>query len=76
MTRAWRNGDANQTNIDHVFAEANNRTGKSTNMNKVLNGPEHMVFVTLQKGYTYEVFYQAMDYSGYVSGRKYYITVK
>lgn len=48
-------------------------------MNKVLPSNVYtmpMVPLKLKKGYTYKIVYQAMDYSGYISGRDYYVTCK
>ena len=46
-------------------------------LNKVLDGERHIVEVTgLEKGYTYELFYSALDYRGVTSSRKFYIEVK
>ena len=30
----------------------------------------------MKKGYTYEIFYSGLDYSGKISARKFYVTVK
>lgn len=76
VTKVWKNGDAAQNNIDHVALEANNNTNFSTYMNQVVDGSCRRIALKLQKGYTYEVFYQALDFNGYVSGGKYYISVK
>lgn len=49
------------------------------NMNTVLPGDIytlHMAPLKLKKGYTYKIVYQAMDYSGVICGRDYYVTVK
>ena len=45
----------------------------SANVNKVLIGNTYSVPVTLKPGYVYEISYQAMDYSGIVRARKYYV---
>lgn len=76
VTKVWENGDATETNRESVYDEANNGTGQNLGMNKVLSGADRQIILKLQKGYTYEIMYQALDYSGYVSGRKYYICVK
>ena len=76
VTRVWKNGDKNKTNLKSIALEANDNTKFNTNMNKVINSNVREIALQLQKGYTYEVFYQAVDYSGYVSGRKYYICVQ
>lgn len=46
------------------------------NLNKVLDGTLRRVELNLQPGYIYAIAYQAMDYSGYVSAKKYYVKVK
>lgn len=74
VTRAW-NTATGQSAAD-VVLEANDNTGANTNMNKVLDGSTRKVALKLQKGFTYEIMYQALDFNGYVSGRKYYISVK
>ncbi len=76
VTKVWKNGDKNENNVIDVYDEANNLTGSNLGMNKVFNGNDRQIILKLQKGYTYEIMYQALDYSGYVSGRKYYICVK
>ncbi|MDE6693961.1 MAG: hypothetical protein K2K05_11310, partial [Muribaculaceae bacterium] len=76
VTKVWKNGDKDKTNLKSIALEANDNTKFNTNMNKVINSNVREIALQLQKGYTYEVFYQAVDYSGYVSGRKYYICVK
>lgn len=42
-------------------------------MNKVLKGNVYSLSVDLQPGYIYEISYQAMDYSGIVRAKKYYV---
>ena len=47
------------------------------NVNERLDGQTHKVYMTgLKKGYTYEVAYSALDYSGKIVARKYYFTVQ
>lgn len=81
VTKVWENEDQKKPydqrqNKVSIAQEANGNTADNTNMNRVLNGSVRRVALKLEKGYTYEVFYQAIDFSGYVSGRKYYICVK
>lgn len=76
VTKAWKNGDATKANQPTYVLEANDNTGFNTNMNTILDGSVRKVALKLQKGITYEIFYQAVDFNGYVSGRKYYISVK
>ena len=45
-------------------------------INTILDGSVRKVNVTLQKGFTYELTYEALDYTGLVSAKKYYVRVK
>ena len=45
-------------------------------MNKILDGNIRRFDATFQKGFIYEVSYQALDYTGHVGARKYYLMVK
>lgn len=46
-------------------------------LNKPVTGTTHRIPLKVSKaGYTYEITYSALDFSGYTSTRKYYITVK
>lgn len=44
--------------------------------NEVFDGDRSTVAFKLQAGYTYEIEYQAVDFAGWISGNKYYVTVK
>ena len=62
------------SDCQNILRDANNQG----DFNKVLEGGRYGVaFVPSdEKGYTYEIFYSAIDYSGKISQRKYYVTVK
>ena len=45
--------------------------------NKVIPGNRYGIAVeNLKAGYTYEIFYSALDFQGKISARKFYVTVK
>ena len=47
------------------------------NMYAVLDGDQAAVaLIVSSTGYTYEIVYSALDYSGKIATRKYYVTVK
>ena len=48
----------------------------SGDLNKVLAGTTNVVEFAGKSGYTYEITYSALDYSGKYSNVKYYVTVK
>lgn len=52
------------------------KANNTPNINEVLDGNVRAVPISLEKGYTYELTYQALDYSGRVSAKKYYVRVK
>ncbi len=53
--------------------EAANNAG---DLNSVLDGTVREVSFEGQKGYVYEILYQAVDFSGFISNTKYYVTIK
>lgn len=62
---------------DGNFAEAAlKKANSSTRMNEVISGDYQTVAFNYQSGYTYEIFYQALDFHGNTSTQKYYVTVK
>jgi len=70
-TASARGGDATcvsvlqQTNNDNEY------------LNTVLEGGRYEIaFAPAQSGYTYEIAYSAIDYDGWISTRKFYVTVK
>jgi len=44
-------------------------------MNTVLEGTTKYVDVDLKAGYTYEILYSALDYTGGISNRRFYVRV-
>lgn len=46
------------------------------NVNQVIDGEWQKFDVNIEKGYTYEILYMALDYSGEIAARKYYVKVK
>ena len=46
------------------------------NINTVIDGEWQNFDVTIEKGYTYEILYMALDYSGQIAARKYYVKAK
>ncbi len=45
--------------------------------NKVITGSRYGIAIeNMKKGYTYEIFYSGLDFSGKISARKFYVTVK
>ena len=55
---------------------ARNAFNNQANMNTVIDGQWEGFDVTIQKGYNYEILYMALDYSGQIAARKYYLKVK
>ena len=45
-------------------------------INKVIDGDVRVVKLSLEKNYTYEIVYQALDYTGRVAAKRYYVRVK
>lgn len=80
ITNVWKTGDESTSAVNgdatcvSLLKEANN---VGTLINKVITGKTHRVpFAVSTAGYTYEIVYSAMDYAGYTSSRKYYVSVK
>lgn len=61
---------------DPACIEARTNANKASNINEVLDGNVRAVLISLEKGYTYELTYQALDYTGRVAAKKYYVRVK
>ncbi len=61
---------------DAACLSALNAANSRPNFNEVMDGGRYGVAFVGQAGYTYEIFYSALDYSGKISQRKYYVTVK
>ncbi len=68
---------AQDGNVDCKAALDAVNGGESEYVNKVFSGSRYGIAVeNMKKGYTYELFYSALDYSGKISARKFYVTVK
>lgn len=63
--------DSHGNSVESVAQAAN--TG---DLNTVLDGQTRAINFNGQSGYTYEITYSAVDFSGYISNTKYYIQVK
>ena len=63
--------DSHGNSVESVASAAN--TG---DLNTVLDGQTRAINFNGQSGYTYEITYSAVDFSGYISNTKYYIQVK
>lgn len=61
---------------DPTCIDARTNANKASNINEVLDGNVRAVLISLEKGYTYELTYQALDYTGRVAAKKYYVRVK
>lgn len=68
--KSAKKGDAA---LKAVRDKANNSNAE---LNTILRGVTRAINADLQSGYTYEISYQALDYSGKVSAKKYLVTVK
>ena len=74
ISNVYRNGVPANFNLSAVNAAAG--------LNKVLEGRQQEVTIDVtntqyfQPGYTYEVYYTALDYRGWTSTMKYYFTIK
>ena len=71
VTNVWDNTTGAEVASKVTAANTNN-----ANFNTVLDGNRYGVAFQAEKGYTYEIFYSALDFSGKISQRKYYVTVK
>ena len=56
--------------------EAKLNAANSGDVNKILDGTTKYVDANLQAGYTYEILYSALDYTGGISNRRFYVRVK
>lgn len=75
VTNVWSaTGNAQAGDAACVSALQNANAGQY--LNTVLEGGRYGIAASLQAGFTYEIFYSAVDYSGKISQRKYYVTVK
>ena len=77
VTNVYKNGTSAQDGDAACVAALNAANSNSPDFKKILQGGRYGVaFVPATGGYTYEVFYSALDYCGRISQRKYYVTVK
>ena len=71
VTNVWSNVDGSA-----VPAKVASTNAANADFNTVFDGKRYGVAFQAEKGYTYEIFYSALDFSGKISQRKYYVTVK
>ena len=71
VTNVWDN-----TTGAEVASKVATTNNNNANFNTVLEGNRYGVAFQAEKGYTYEILYSALDFSGKISQRKYYVTVK
>lgn len=76
VTNVYKNGTSAQDGDPACLAALNSVNSKPY-FNEVIDGGRYGVpFVPVTGGFTYEIFYSALDYSGKISQRKYYVTVQ
>ena len=76
VTNVFKDGDSAQNGCADCKA-ALDAVNKGEYFNEVFPGSRYGVAIeNMKKGYTYEIFYSALDYSGKISARKFYVTVK
>ena len=76
VTNVYKNGASAQGGDAACVAALNAANTNSPDFKKVLQGGRYGVAFVPTAGYTYEIFYSALDYCGRISQRKYYVTVK
>ena len=76
VTNVFKNGASAQGGDAACAAALNAANTNSPDFKKILEGGRYGVAFVPTTGYTYEIFYSALDYSGRISQRKYYVTVK
>ena len=77
VTNVYKEGTSAQDGDAACVAALNAANSNSPDFKKILEGGRYGVaFVPATGGYTYEIFYSALDYCGRISQRKYYVTVK
>ena len=70
-------GDKSAKKGDAALKAVRDKANSSNSeFNTILRGVTRAINANLQSGYTYEISYQALDYSGKVSAKKYLVTVK
>lgn len=76
VTNVFKDGDSAQNGCADCKA-ALDAVNDGEYFNEVFSGSRYGVAIeNMKKGYTYEIFYSALDYSGKISARKFYVTVK
>ena len=76
VTNVFKDGDSAQKGCTDCKA-ALDAVNDGEYFNEVFPGSRYGVAIeNMKKGYTYEIFYSALDYSGKISARKFYVTVK
>lgn len=76
VTNVFKDGDSAQNGCTDCKAALDAVNGGEY-FNKVFPGSRYGVAIeNMKKGYTYEIFYSGLDYSGKISARKFYVTVK
>ena len=76
VTNVFKDGDSAQNGYADCKA-ALDAVNDGEYFNEVFPGSRYGVAIeNMKKGYTYEIFYSALDYSGKISARKFYVTVK
>ena len=78
VTNVYKNGDLSVSaqGGNGACIAALNAANSQNYFNEVIDGGRYGVAFVPTNGYTYEIFYAALDYSGKISQRKYYVTVK
>ena len=78
ITNVWNNETgASAQDGDAACLELLNKANNLQYMNQPITGKQHRVAFSADKaGYTYEIVYSALDYRGWTSSRKYYVTIK
>lgn len=76
VTNVFKDGDSAQNGCADCKA-ALDAVNDGEYINEVFPGSRYGVAIeNMKKGYTYEIFYSGLDYSGKISARKFYVTVK
>lgn len=76
VTNVFKDGDSAQNGCADCKA-ALDAVNDGEYFNEVFPGSRYGVAIeNMKKGYTYEIFYSGLDYSGMISARKFYVTVK
>ena len=71
VVNAWASDDASKATVQSAIDAAN--TG---DFNTVFDGGRYGINFAAQAGYTYEIYYSGIDYDGYISAQRFYVTVK